>query len=138
MGWIWGAKIGSKTSLKLVQIWLKHVLFVGFLFFEVLELSGCLLGAFLGLGLPKAPLGGFWTPKTRKIIKDFSRFLENRGRSGTQGPGLGPKGGPKMVPKVVQKLQKSILKIVPKMTQNDPKMGSESRKVQRDPGAKRE
>ena len=128
--------MAPKMGPKLVQKLAIFGFIFGSLVFEVLELFGCLLGAFMGLWSLSWEAPG---PQKPRKTKGFLRFLQMQDFGSLRllvallgpsspllgpiwsqnGPQNGPKSGPKSAQKLVQKMDP---KITPKMPVLGPKM----------------
>ena len=132
--------MAPKMGPKLVQKLAIFGFIFGSLVFEVLELFGCLLGAFMGLWSLSWEAPG---PQKPRKTKGFLRFLQMQDFGslrllvallGPSSPLLGPiwsqngpQNGPKSGPKSAQKLVKKMdPKITPKMTVLGPKIAPKS------------
>ena len=131
-----GPKMAPKMGPKLIQKLAIFGFIFGSLVFEVLELFGCLLGAFMGLWSLSWEAPG---PQKPRKTNGFLRFLQMQDFGslrllvallGPSSPLLGPiwsqngpQNGPKSGPKSAQKLVKKMdPKITPKMPVLGPKM----------------
>ena len=102
--------MGPKMNPKLVQKLLIFGSLFGSLFFEVLELFGCLLGAFSGLLRLSWEASG---PKNLKKLEVFLRFLK-----------MQLFGSLKLLMALLGSLPPSWADLIPKWDQNDPQKWS--------------
>ena len=129
-GSILGPSLGSKMGAKFINFWVQLQTF----FLGLLELLGCLLGAFLGLLRLSWEASG---PQKHQKIEGFLRFLKMQlfgslellmALLGSSCPLLGPiwsqngpQNGPKSGPKTAQKMSPKRLPKELEMGQDGPK-----------------